>query len=170
MTTRNVRLGFRPLCNKILLLYFGVIFLIEIRLKYEFNSAFIVFLGIQYVVPALLAYTSRKATAKAIGIGVTNHHRSWFKSTFWVILVNFWAIGCIVLVTWNHIQSAINKGQLWKNRKNPIQIQLLGHWMHYFGYLEPHTIGNQQRPIMKKKKKSTLARNDFLCQLFLGLR
>ena len=112
LTTRNVRLGFRPLCNKILLLYFGVIFLIEIRLKYEFNSAFIVFLGIQYVVPALLAYTSRKATAKAIGIGVTNHHRSWFKSTFWVILVNFWAIGCIVLVTWNHIQSAINKGQL----------------------------------------------------------
>ena len=94
------------------LLHFGVIFLIEIRLKYEFNSAFIVFLGIQYVVPALLAYTSRKATAKAIGIGVTNHHRSWFKSTFWVILVNFWAIGCIVLVTWNHIQSAINKGQL----------------------------------------------------------
>ena len=94
------------------LLHFGVIFQIEIRLKYEFNSAFIVFLGIQYVVPALLAYTSRKATAKAIGIGVTNHHRSWFKSTFWVILVNFWAIGCIVLVTWNHIQSAINKGQL----------------------------------------------------------
>ena len=94
------------------LLHFGVIFLIKIRLKYEFNSAFIVFLGIQYVVPALLAYTSRKATAKAIGIGVTNHHRSWFKSTFWVILVNFWAIGCIVLVTWNHIQSAINKGQL----------------------------------------------------------
>jgi len=68
--------------------------------------------GIQYVVPALLAYTSRKATAKAIGIGVTNHHRSWFKSTFWVVLVNVWAIGCIVLVTWNHIQSAINKGQL----------------------------------------------------------
>lgn len=68
--------------------------------------------GIQYVVPALLAYTSRKATAKAIGVGVTNHHRSWFKSTFWVVLVNFWAIGCIVLVTWNHIQSAINKGQL----------------------------------------------------------
>merc|ERR1739844_72142 len=68
--------------------------------------------GIQYVVPALLAYSSRKAAVKAIGIGVKNHHQSWFKSTFWVILVNFWAIGCIVLVTWNHIQSAINKGQL----------------------------------------------------------
>ena len=85
----------------------------------DFNRAYIVFLGIQYVVPALLAYTSRKATAKAIGIGVTNHHRSWFKSTFWVVLVNVWAIGCIVLVTWNHIQSAINKGQLWKKQKNP---------------------------------------------------
>jgi len=68
--------------------------------------------GIQYVIPALLVYTSRKATAKAIGVGVTNHHKSWFQSTIWIILVNLWAVGCIVLVTWNHISQAINKGQL----------------------------------------------------------
>lgn len=68
--------------------------------------------GIQYVVPALLAYSSRKAAVKAIGIGVKNHHQSWFQSTIWVVLVNLWALGCIILVTWNHISQAINKGQL----------------------------------------------------------
>ena len=72
--------------------------------------------GIQYVIPALLVYTSRKATAKAIGVGVTNHHKSWFQSTIWIILVNLWAVGCIVLVTWNHISQAINKGQLWNDK------------------------------------------------------
>jgi len=43
-----------------------------------------------------------------------------------------------------------------KSKSNPnpkIQIQLLGHWMHHFGHLEPHTISNQQRPIMKKTEK-----------------
>merc|ERR1712223_1759199 len=68
--------------------------------------------GIQYVVPALLAYSGRKATVKAIGVGVKNHHQSWFQSTIWIVLVNLWALGCIVLVTWNHISQAINKGQL----------------------------------------------------------
>ena len=72
----------------------------------------IFFLGIQYVVPALLAYSGRKATVKAIGVGVKNHHQSWFQSTIWIVLVNLWALGCIVLVTWNHISQAINKGQL----------------------------------------------------------
>ena len=63
--------------------------------------------GIQYVVPAFLAYTSRQATTEAIGVGVRNHHRSWFQSTIWVIFVNLWAIGCIILVTWNHIAQAV---------------------------------------------------------------
>ena len=62
---------------------------------------------IQYVVPAFLAYTSRQATTEAIGVGVRNHHRSWFQSTIWVIFVNLWAIGCIILVTWNHIAQAV---------------------------------------------------------------
>lgn len=68
--------------------------------------------GIQYVVPAFLVYSSRKATANAIGIGVQNHHQSWFQSTIWVYFVNFWAVGCVVLVTWNHIAQAVNRGQI----------------------------------------------------------
>jgi hypothetical protein len=67
--------------------------------------------GIQYVVPALLVYSSRKATVKAIGVGVRNCHKSWFKSNLWVIFVNLWAIGCIVLVTWNHIAQAIKNNE-----------------------------------------------------------
>ena len=64
--------------------------------------------GIQYIVPAFLVYYSRKATHKAIGVGVVNHHSSWFRSTKWVIFVQLWAVGCVVLVTWNHIATAIN--------------------------------------------------------------
>jgi len=63
--------------------------------------------GIQYVVPALLVYNGRKVSTAAIGIGVKNHHRSWFQSTIWVIFVNLWAVTCIVFVTWNHIAQAI---------------------------------------------------------------
>jgi len=68
--------------------------------------------GIQYVVPAFLAFYGRRATENVIGVGVQNQHRSWFQSTIWIILVNLWAVGCIVLVTWNHISQAINKGQI----------------------------------------------------------
>eukprot|EP00094_Tigriopus_californicus_P012837 TCALIF_12412-PA protein Name:"Similar to TMEM104 Transmembrane protein 104 (Gallus gallus)" AED:0.11 eAED:0.11 QI:0/0.75/0.66/0.88/0.75/0.66/9/182/563 len=64
--------------------------------------------GIQYVVPAFLVYMSRKQTQKAIGIGVINQHRSVFKSPFWVFFVNLWAIGCVILVTWNHLSSFIH--------------------------------------------------------------
>jgi len=59
--------------------------------------------GIQYIVPALLVYFGRKVTRKAIGIGVKNQHESWFKSTAWIVFVQVWALGCVVLVTWNHI-------------------------------------------------------------------
>lgn len=65
--------------------------------------------GIQYVVPALLVYNGRKCSVAAIGVGVKNHHRSWFQSTIWVIFVNIWAITCIVFVTWNHIAQAIDR-------------------------------------------------------------
>ena len=64
--------------------------------------------GIQYVVPAFLVYYSRKTTKGAIGVAAVNHHESWFRSTFWVIFVNCWAIGCVVLVTWNHIANAVS--------------------------------------------------------------
>ena len=63
--------------------------------------------GIQYVVPAFLVYCSRKHTRRAIGVGVQNHHSSWFKHTGWVIFVQIWAAGCIFAVTWNHVAKAI---------------------------------------------------------------
>merc|ERR1712110_1364657 len=80
--------------------------------------------GIQYVVPALLAYTSRKATAKAIGIGVTNHHRSWFKSTFWVILVTFGPLDVLFWSLGTTYNQQSTKANYEKTRKNPTQIQL----------------------------------------------
>ena len=58
--------------------------------------------GIQYIVPAFLVHFSRKTTRQAIGVGVTNQHASFFSGKCWVIFVNLWAIGCVVLVTWNH--------------------------------------------------------------------
>jgi len=64
--------------------------------------------GIQYVVPAFLVYCSRKQTQKAIGIGIQNHHSSWFKHTGWVIFVQLWAAVCIFAVTWNHIAKALD--------------------------------------------------------------
>jgi len=64
--------------------------------------------GIQYVVPAFLVYFGRKVTHKAIGVGVKNQHESWFKSTGWIIFVQVWAAGCVVLVTWNHIATSIS--------------------------------------------------------------
>ena len=63
--------------------------------------------GIQYVFPAFLVYYGRKTTVSAIGVGVRNQHSSIFKSNLWVVFVNLWALGCVVLVTWNHIASAI---------------------------------------------------------------
>ena len=63
--------------------------------------------GIQYIVPAFLVYLSRKKTKQAIGVGVVNQHQSIFKSTFWIFFVNLWAIGSVVLVTWNHIATAV---------------------------------------------------------------
>ncbi len=63
--------------------------------------------GIQYVFPAFLVFCSRRATKSAIGVGVRNRHKSWFKSTLWVIFVNMWALGCVILVTWNHIAQAV---------------------------------------------------------------
>ena len=65
--------------------------------------------GIQYIVPAFLVYFSRKTVKSAVGVAAVNHHESWFKHTFWVVFVNCWAIGCVVIVTWNHIANAVAK-------------------------------------------------------------
>jgi len=63
--------------------------------------------GIQYIVPGFLAYFSRKKTQAAIGVGIVNEHSSWFRSTTWIAFVQIWAIGCVVVVTYNHIASAV---------------------------------------------------------------
>ena len=65
--------------------------------------------GIQYIVPGFLVFYARRTTKSAIGVGVKNQHSSWFRSTKWVVFVQLWAVGCVVLVTWNHIAVAVNK-------------------------------------------------------------
>lgn len=59
--------------------------------------------GIQYIVPAALVYYAREESRSALGVGVRNHHKSPFKSGFWVVFVLLWAATCILFVTWNHI-------------------------------------------------------------------
>lgn len=63
--------------------------------------------GIQYIVPAALVYYARQESRTALGVGVRNHHKSPFRSVFWVVFVQLWAVTCIVFVTWNHIASAV---------------------------------------------------------------
>ncbi|XP_054723410.1 transmembrane protein 104-like, partial [Uloborus diversus] len=59
--------------------------------------------AIQYVVPALLVYYSRRDVLSTLGLGVKNKHASPFRHTAWIIFVLFWALMCIVFVTVNHI-------------------------------------------------------------------
>ncbi len=61
--------------------------------------------GIQYVFPAFLVHCGRRVTRRAIGVGVSNQHSSYFRSTFWVVFVNIWAFCSVGLVTWNHIKN-----------------------------------------------------------------
>ncbi|XP_043208660.1 transmembrane protein 104-like isoform X1 [Amphibalanus amphitrite] len=60
--------------------------------------------GIQYVVPALLAFYSRRTTLTLIGMGVRNKHSSWFQHTGWVVFVLLWAAVCVIFVTVNHLE------------------------------------------------------------------
>jgi len=59
--------------------------------------------GIQYVVPAALVFYARQESRSALGVGVRNHHRSPFRSVYWVIFVQLWAATCVLFVTWNHL-------------------------------------------------------------------
>lgn len=58
---------------------------------------------IQYIVPALLVYFSRKTILATLGLGVRNKHASPFGHTAWIVFVLLWAFMCIIFVTVNHI-------------------------------------------------------------------
>jgi len=60
--------------------------------------------GVQYVVPALLAYYARKALVQEFGSNtVHNSFASPFKHVAFIVLVLIWAVACIGFVTYNHI-------------------------------------------------------------------
>ena len=60
--------------------------------------------GVQYVVPAFLAFYSRKELAKEFGSNpVRNSFASPFKHVAFIIFVLLWAVTCISFVTYNHI-------------------------------------------------------------------
>ena len=63
--------------------------------------------GIQYIVPAALVFHARQQTTNQLGVGVTNHYKSPFSNTLWVVFVQLWAVTCVIFVTWNHISAAI---------------------------------------------------------------
>ncbi|XP_020384544.1 transmembrane protein 104 isoform X1 [Rhincodon typus] len=57
--------------------------------------------GIQYVIPACLAYFSRKDIELVFGNDVRNKHRSPFKHIFWIFFVLVWSLSCFIFVTAN---------------------------------------------------------------------
>jgi len=63
--------------------------------------------GIQYIVPAALVYQARQQASASLGVGVTNHYKSPFSHTMWVVFVQLWAATCVIFVTWNHISAAL---------------------------------------------------------------
>ncbi|NXN13825.1 TM104 protein, partial [Indicator maculatus] len=61
--------------------------------------------GIQYLIPAFLAYCSRKDTELAFGSEALNKHRSPFHHSFWIVFVLIWGFSCFVFVTANIVLS-----------------------------------------------------------------
>ncbi|XP_044309621.1 transmembrane protein 104 isoform X2 [Varanus komodoensis] len=59
--------------------------------------------GIQYIIPAFLAYCSRKDTQLVFGSGTLNKHLSPFRHTFWIWFVLLWGMFCFLFVTANII-------------------------------------------------------------------
>lgn len=57
--------------------------------------------GIQYVIPAILVYCSRKQVDSLFA--EPNIHSSPFKGKLWILFVCIWAFVCIAFVTVNHI-------------------------------------------------------------------
>lgn len=58
--------------------------------------------GVQYVIPACLAYFGKKHLMEMTGC-YDNKHKSPFGRSFWILSVIGWAFICIALVTTNHI-------------------------------------------------------------------
>lgn len=58
--------------------------------------------GVQYIIPACLAYFGRKHVMKLTGC-YDNKHRSPFGRRLWIMFVVGWALVCIAFVTANHI-------------------------------------------------------------------
>ncbi|XP_070596069.1 transmembrane protein 104 [Erythrolamprus reginae] len=61
--------------------------------------------GIQYIIPAFLAYYSRKETQATFRNGALNKHLSPFRHTFWIGFVLLWGLFCFLFVTANIILS-----------------------------------------------------------------
>ncbi|XP_020661928.2 transmembrane protein 104 isoform X3 [Pogona vitticeps] len=61
--------------------------------------------GIQYIIPAFLAYCSRKNSQLVFGSGTVNKHLSPFRHIFWIGFVLLWALFCFMFVTANIILS-----------------------------------------------------------------
>ncbi|XP_060620711.2 transmembrane protein 104 isoform X1 [Anolis sagrei] len=57
--------------------------------------------GIQYIIPACLAYCSRKDSRLVFGSGTLNKHLSPFRHTFWIGFVLLWGLFCFLFVTAN---------------------------------------------------------------------
>lgn len=58
--------------------------------------------GVQYIIPACLAYCGKKHVMMLTG-RYNNKHRSRFGRTPWILFVIGWAFVCIAFVTANHI-------------------------------------------------------------------
>ena len=58
--------------------------------------------GVQYVIPACLAYFGKKQLTEMTG-RYDNKHKSPFGWSLWIVFVIGWAFVCIALVTVNHI-------------------------------------------------------------------
>ncbi|XP_013929966.1 PREDICTED: transmembrane protein 104 [Thamnophis sirtalis] len=61
--------------------------------------------GIQYIIPAFLAYYSRKETQTTFRNRALNKHLSPFRHTFWIGFVLLWGLFCFLFVTANIILS-----------------------------------------------------------------
>ncbi|KAM6473340.1 transmembrane protein 104 [Liasis olivaceus] len=61
--------------------------------------------GIQYIIPAFLAYYSRKETQLTFRNGTLSKHLSPFRHTFWIGFVLLWSLFCFLFVTANIILS-----------------------------------------------------------------
>uniref|UniRef100_T1J036 Amino acid transporter transmembrane domain-containing protein n=1 Tax=Strigamia maritima TaxID=126957 RepID=T1J036_STRMM len=55
--------------------------------------------SIQYIIPVVLVYKSRKMAETCLGNGVKNIHVSVFRHNYWLIIVVVWSISCVILAT-----------------------------------------------------------------------